>query len=170
MRKIQISVCLVMSMLAFPAMSKEGSAKAMLEAPSMKEVKASLMLKETPKGLKLTADITGLKPGAVHGFHVHENGECKGPDFKSAGGHFNPTKHPHAGPAAEEKHAGDLGNIVANAKGEAKTEVMIPKDQNVSISSYIGKAVILHAKADDLSTQPSGDAGDRIACGIIKAE
>lgn len=144
------------------------SAKATLEVPSMKEVKAKLEIKETDKGLKVTADITGLKPGAVHGFHIHEGTECKGPDFKSAGAHFNPTKHNHSGPAAEEKHAGDLGNIVANAKGEAKTEVMIPIEEGTNLSSFKGKAVILHAKADDLTTQPSGDSGDRIACGIIK--
>ena len=144
------------------------SMKAKLESPTMKDIKAELDMKETTNGIKITANISGLQPGAVHGFHIHEGTECKGPDFKSAGGHFNPTKHNHAGPAAEEKHAGDLGNIVANAKGEAKTEVMIPTAGGTSLSSYKGKAVILHAKADDLTTQPSGDSGDRIACGIIK--
>lgn len=146
----------------------EASMKAKLESPTMKDLKAELEMNETKNGLKITANISGLQPGAVHGFHIHEGTECKGPDFKSAGGHFNPTKHNHAGPAAEEKHAGDLGNIVANAKGEAKTEVMIPTAGGTSLSSYKGKAVILHAKADDLTTQPSGDSGDRIACGIIK--
>ena len=170
MKNLKIPVCLLTCFMTFTAMAKMETAKAVLEIPSMKEVKASLILTETPKGLKLMAEASGLKPGAVHGFHVHENGECKGPDFKSAGGHFNPTKHQHGSPGAEEKHAGDLGNLVANTKGEASTEVMIPKDAGVSIKSYIGKAVILHEKADDLATQPTGDAGGRIGCGIIKAE
>lgn len=159
-----ISTCLSFTVYA----AKEKSARAELESPSIKEIKGTLELKETAKGLKLTANVTGLKPGAVHGFHVHEGSECKGPDFKSAGGHFNPTKQDHNSPAAEQKHAGDMGNLVANKEGMAKTEVMIPKDMKVDLNSYVGKAVILHAKADDLTSQPSGDAGDRIACGIIK--
>ena len=143
-------------------------ATANLTSAVEKDLKGTLHIHETKKGINITADVTGLKPGAVHGFHVHEKGECVGPDFKSAGDHLNPTKHNHGGPAAQVKHLGDLGNIVANDKGVARTEVFIPAEKGISISSFIGKSVVIHAKADDQASQPSGNSGDRIACAVIK--
>ncbi len=168
MRFLLLSFLLPVTAMAMGG-SKQGPAHAKLEAPTMKDLKASVQMQETDKGIKVTADVSGLKPGAVHGFHVHEKGECKGPDFKSAGPHFNPGNHSHSGPAAQSKHLGDLGNLVANDKGIAKTEVLIPKAKEHGLESFIGKAVIIHAKADDLTTQPAGDSGDRIACGLIRA-
>jgi superoxide dismutase, Cu-Zn family len=141
-----------------------------LQAPANKSLDGHVQIIESKAGLKVLADISGLKPGAVHGFHIHENGKCEGPDFKSAGEHLNPGKHPHAGPAASRKHAGDLGNLVADKNGRARTEVMISRTEIKGLSSLNGKAMIIHAQADDLSSQPSGEAGDRIACGLIKSE
>jgi Cu-Zn family superoxide dismutase len=118
-------------------------------------------------GVQIHAEITGLAPGK-HGFHVHEFGDCTAVDASSAGGHFNPTNQPHAGPDAAARHEGDMGNVEADASGNAKLDYV---DHQVSLTndpkSVIGRSVVVHAKPDDLKTQPSGDSGARIACGVI---
>lgn len=118
--------------------------------------------------VKVVADLSGLSPNSKHGFHIHEWGDCSDPAAKSAGGHYNPQGHPHAGPQADSHHAGDLGNVEADAQGKAHLELTL---HDVTIrggeNPIIGRSVILHAKADDLKTQPSGDAGDRVGCGVI---
>src|SRR5215475_12708903 len=118
-------------------------------------------------GVQVHAEITGLTPGK-HGFHVHEFGDCSAADLSSAGAHFNPTNQPHAGPDAAARHEGDMGNVEADASGNAKLDYV---DHQISLTddakSVIGRSVVVHAKPDDLKTQPSGDAGARIACGVI---
>ena len=118
-------------------------------------------------GVQVHAELTGLAPGK-HGFHVHEFGDCSAADGSSAGAHFNPTNQPHAGPDAAARHEGDMGNIEADASGSAKLDYV---DHQVSLTndakSVIGRSVVVHAKPDDLKTQPSGDSGARIACGVI---
>lgn len=120
------------------------------------------------QSVKVVADIKGLQPSSKHGFHIHEFGDCTAPDAASAGGHYNPDGHPHAGPSAEPRHAGDFGNIESDAQGNARLELTV---QNISIAGannpVLGRAVIVHQKADDLQSQPTGDAGARIGCGII---
>lgn len=121
---------------------------------------------QTDSGVHVMAKLTGLTPGS-HGFHVHEYGDCSDPSGKSAGGHFNPEGYPHAGPDAEKRHIGDLGNIVADSMGIAEYDAI---DHVLSLSgphSIIGRAVIVHAGADDLISQPTGNAGARVACGVI---
>lgn len=112
------------------------------------------------------ADLTGVTPG-VHGFHVHEKGDC-GDNGNAAGGHFNPTGAPHAGPEAASHHSGDFGNVTADAKGEVHTHFTT---RSITVTegsqSVVGHAVILHANPDDLTTQPSGNAGPRVACGVV---
>ena len=118
------------------------------------------------KGVRITANIEGLSPGP-HGFHIHEFGNCTSPEANSAGGHFNPTDMPHAGPKAEKRHAGDLGNLEADKNGLARLEVT---DNMISLGgpkSIIGRSVIVHAQADDFKTQPTGASGARVACGVI---
>lgn len=157
----------ILPLLLLPVSLQASTAEARLTSPSVKSLSAKVMLTEVPEGLKITADVSGLKPGAVHGFHVHENGKCEGPDYKSAGNHFNPSESKHGGPSSGMKHMGDLGNLVANEKGIAKAEVIVKSKDKNTLGQYIGKSVIIHSKADDLTTQPAGDSGDRIACGII---
>ena len=140
--------------------------RAELSAPKSK-MQGQLEMIPVREGIKLMAEVKGLKPGAVHGFHIHETGKCEGPDFKSAGEHFNPKKIDHGGPASHARHIGDLGNLVANKEGVAKVDVVLKDLTNEEIDSLIGKSVIIHSKADDFSTQPSGDSGDRVACGVI---
>ena len=112
------------------------------------------------------ADLTGV-PEGVHGFHVHDKGDC-GDNGNAAGGHFNPTGAPHAAPQAASHHSGDFGNVTADAKGEVHTHF---STRSITVSegaqSVAGHAVILHAKPDDLTTQPSGNAGPRIGCGVV---
>ena len=131
--------------------------------------KASGTVTFTPvaDGVQVHAEITGLTPGK-HGFHVHEFGDCSAADAGSAGAHFNPTNQPHAGPDATARHEGDMGNVEADASGNAKLDYV---DHQISLTndakSAIGRSVVVHAKPDDLKTQPSGDSGARIACGVI---
>jgi len=119
--------------------------------------------------IRVTADLSGLEPNTKHGFHVHETGDCSAPDAMSAGGHYNPTQHPHALPPAAERHAGDLGNVTSDASGNVHYVITVT---NISLSSsgnsVLGRAVIVHAKPDD-GGQPTGNAGARVGCGVIAA-
>ncbi len=119
-------------------------------------------------GVRVVANIEGLSPGP-HGFHIHEFGFCEG-DFSSAGSHFNPSKEPHAGPDSPRRHVGDLGNIIADQTGRAYYDRL---DTHLNLEgehSIIGKSVIIHADEDDFTTQPTGNAGGRVGCGVIKAK
>lgn len=118
-------------------------------------------------GVRVIANLEGLTPGK-HGFHIHEKGDCSAPDGASAKGHFNPAKHDHGAPGSKMRHEGDLGNVKANSKGVAKYSY---KDKTIVLEgkdSIIGKGVIVHAGEDDFKTQPTGNAGARVACGVIK--
>jgi Cu-Zn family superoxide dismutase len=140
---------------------------AVLHATAGNKVSGTVTFTEEADGVRVRAEITGLAPGK-HGFHVHEFGDCSASDLASAGGHFNPTNKPHAGPDDAERHVGDMGNVEADASGAAKLDYV---DHEISLAndqrSVIGRSVIVHAKADDLKSQPSGDSGARIACGVI---
>lgn len=130
------------------------------------EVKGFVKFIQRTHSVTIRAHVEGLTPGK-HGFHIHECGDCSAPDASSAKGHFNPGKHHHGGPSAMERHAGDLGNLNANAQGVAdyeRTDKIIHMTGNDSI---LGKAIIVHEKVDDYKTQPTGNAGSRIACGVI---
>ena len=122
---------------------------------------------KVPDGIKIVADINGLTQGK-HGFHIHEYGDLRNDDGTSAGGHFNPYGKPHGAPGAKECHVGDMGNIVATNK--VPTAHYIYTDSLMSFSgvnSIIGRSVIIHQGEDDLTSQPSGNAGKRIAGGVI---
>ena len=110
--------------------------------------------------------LTGFEPGTRHGFHVHETGDCSAPDGTSAGGHFNPDGHEHGLPEAGARHAGDLGNVEADANGNVDAEMRFTDLQLDGDHGIGGRAVILHADADD-GGQPTGNAGARVACGVI---
>ena len=142
-------------------------AVAVLHPTGSNKVGGTVTFTEVADGVQVLAEITGLTPGN-HGFHVHEFGDCSAADLSSAGAHFNPTNKPHAGPDATERHVGDMGNVEADASGKAKLEYL---DHQISLTndqaSVIGRSVVVHAKADDLKSQPSGDSGARIACGVI---
>jgi Cu-Zn family superoxide dismutase len=117
-------------------------------------------------GVRVVARIEGLAPG-LHGFHVHEFGDCSASDGASAGAHFNPGGSPHAGPADAARHTGDLGNVEADAQGVASVDYVDAKASFEGEHSILGRGVIVHAAPDDLKTQPTGNAGGRLACGVI---
>ncbi|HZR06867.1 MAG TPA: superoxide dismutase family protein [Candidatus Udaeobacter sp.] len=164
---------LVISGVAAQAQTPEQKSSAALKAVAVlhptagNKVSGTVTFTEQADGVKVRAEITGLTPGN-HGFHVHEFGDCSAADASSAGGHFNPTHKPHAGPDAPERHVGDMGNVQADASGKATLEYV---DHQISLSndeqSAIGRSVVVHAKADDLKSQPAGDSGARVACGVI---
>ena len=120
----------------------------------------------TPRGTRIWGELAGLAPGK-HGFHVHQFGDCSAPDGTSAGGHFNPTGAHHGGPTSADRHVGDLGNIEADTDGKAKFELTDATSSLTGEHSLIGHSVIVHEKTDDLTTDPAGNAGPRIACGVI---
>ncbi len=121
---------------------------------------------QAENGTRIVAEVRNLSPGR-HGFHIHEFGDCTAPDATSAGGHFNPTDLPHAGPEAPSHHVGDLGNIEVRPDGTARYDRVIPGVQLDGEHGIIGRAVVIHQGADDLTSQPSGDSGPRVACGVI---
>jgi Cu-Zn family superoxide dismutase len=120
--------------------------------------------------LLVHARISGLKPNGEHGFHLHEKGDCASADGTSAGGHFNPSGQPH-GPQNAAHHAGDLPSLKADAQGNADVHFTVDGPSlDASNAGYIvGRSVIVHANPDDYTTQPTGNAGGRVACGVIAA-
>lgn len=119
--------------------------------------------------VSIAGTIGGLPPGE-HGFHIHERGDCSAPDASSAGDHFNPDDNPHGSPRdpADQRHVGDLGNVTADADGDADIAMEHAEMQLEGADSIIGKAVVVHADPDDFESQPSGNAGDRLGCGVIE--
>lgn len=120
----------------------------------------------------IQGEISGLEPNGKHGFHVHEKGDCSAPDASSAGGHFHVDGQKHGAPAGQDSHVGDLGNIESDAKGVAKVDLKLPASQLTLAdgpNNIIDRALIVHKGADDLVTQPTGDAGGRAACAVITA-
>jgi len=142
-------------------------AAAQLEPKSGSQVTGMVTFTKVGDEIQVLADIQNLKPGK-HGFHIHEKGDCSAADAVSAGSHFNPTQQHHGGPTTLEHHTGDLGNIVADTSGKAHLDWK----GKLSLSgkdSIIGRSVVVHEKEDDLKTDPAGNSGARIACGIINA-
>lgn len=117
-------------------------------------------------GIRVDAYVAGLSPG-LHGFHIHEFGDCSASDGVLAGPHFNPGNMPHAAPTAAKHHEGDLGNLEANQEGIARLEWTAPTMTLEGPGSIIGRGVIVHVSPDDFTTQPTGNSGARVACGAI---
>ncbi len=146
--------------------SKVTMAIAVVEGLGEHKVKGKVTFTQKGDGVEIVGEFTGLQPGQ-HGFHIHEFGDCSKADGKCAGGHFNPNGGKHSSPEDPGRHAGDLGNLKADSTGNASFKMT---DSMLSLSgpnSVIGRSVIVHAKADDMKTQPAGDSGDRIGCGVI---
>ena len=124
-----------------------------------------------PGGVKITLAVKGL-PAGDHAIHIHEAAKCDGPDFKSAGGHFNPDHKKHGMDNPEGPHAGDIPNFTVDAKGASTASVVAPgvtlDDGPHSVFTGGGTALVIHAKTDDGKTDPAGAAGDRIVCGLIR--
>lgn len=124
--------------------------------------------REVAGGVRFTADATGLPPG-THGLHVHTTGRCDPPGFETAGGHWNPTVAKHGANNPQGPHQGDLPNIVIGADGRGTAALVIPGATLAGVMDADGAAMMVHAAADDLQTDPSGNSGTRIACGVFAA-
>ena len=144
-------------------------ATAYLEPASSSDVSGTVTFTQQEGGIQIQASVEGLSSGK-YGFHVHENGDCSAPDASSAGGHFNPNNTQHGAPSVgpDERHVGDLGNLLVDGQGNAEYQRVDPVISFEGEHSILGKAVVIHRGEDDLESQPSGDAGERIACGIIE--
>jgi superoxide dismutase, Cu-Zn family len=143
-------------------------AVAVLHPTQGNSVEGKVTFTKADAGLKVNVHVTGLTAGK-HGFHVHEFGDCSAADGASAGGHFNPSGESHGAPTDAQRHTGDLGNIEASAAGVADLEYTDSRASLDGANSVLGRGVIIHAGADDLKTQPTGNAGGRLACGVIGA-
>jgi Cu-Zn family superoxide dismutase len=144
--------------------------RGVVEIKSLKDsnVRGELVFTETGSGYRVEGVITGLPANSSHGFHIHEAGDCSAADGSSAEGHFNPEHVEHGARMDVDSHVGDLGNIQSDAAGVARISVTKKKGRlHQGAEAIAGRAVIVHAGADDLKSQPSGDAGGRIGCGVI---
>jgi len=119
--------------------------------------------------VRVVANVGGLVPGRLHGFHIHEVGDCSSGDGMSTKGHFNPLGKPHAHPSTAERHAGDLPALQGDATGQAKLETYLDVIAvTAGPTSVVGRGLIVHADPDDYKTQPTGNAGARIGCAVIQ--
>jgi len=144
------------------------TAVARLEPTKGNTAAGNVMFTQRGETVHVSARLTGLKPGADHGFHVHDKGDCSSGDGMSTGGHFNPGAQPHGAHDAAEHHAGDLPSLKADASGAVNASFTT---KSLSVGSgandVIGHGLIVHRDPDDLKTQPTGNAGPRIACGVV---
>lgn len=142
-------------------------ATALIAPTAGNKVRGIVQFTESDDGsVTVSAELEGLNPGQQHAMHVHELGDCSAADATSAGGHFNPEGHEHGLPDKEKRHAGDFGNVTADAGGRAKFSLVVDNLTVAKWHSVAGRSVIVHAKADD-GGQPTGNAGGRVACGVI---
>jgi Cu-Zn family superoxide dismutase len=153
--------------LASPAFAVD-TASAILKDKDGKEV-GRVALTKTPSGVLLNVTLTGVSPGD-HAFHVHAVGKCEPPDFKSAGPHFNPDQTKHGVMNLEGPHSGDMPNLHVPDSGKLQVEILntlVSLDEAAALLDEDGSALVVHAVADDYKTDPAGNAGDRIACGVV---
>jgi Cu-Zn family superoxide dismutase len=163
----RVNIAALAAFIAVPAFAGAPTkAVAVLHPTQGSSVQGRVTFNKAEAGVKVSLRVTGLTPGK-HGFHVHEFGDCSAPDGASAGGHFNPTGDPHAAPADAKRHTGDLGNVEADQDGAAALDYVDARAALEGPESILGRGVIVHANADDLKTQPTGNAGGRVACGVI---
>ena len=167
-RKLTLAALLAMTLFtATPALAVD-KASAVLKDKDGKEV-GKVELIDTPSGVLMRLTLDGVSPGD-HAFHVHGIGKCEPPDFKSAGPHFNPDETKHGLMNPEGPHSGDMPNLHVPDSGKLTVEVfneMVTLDAEQALLDGDGSAIVVHASADDYKTDPAGNAGDRIACGVV---
>lgn len=176
MKRISLTAALLalaVAGVANVATAAPTAAEADLKPTQGNNVSGKVRFTQQDGKLQIDAEIKGLTPG-VHGFHLHEKGDCSSPDGNSAGGHFNPAGHQHGAPTASTRHGGDFGNITADASGNATLHLSVPTS-DISLDpsakgNVVGRGVIVHADPDDFVTQPTGNAGKRLACGVVVAK
>jgi Cu-Zn family superoxide dismutase len=172
MKYVIRTVALLLMTVAMASGAAKGpkSAKAELRDAQGKAV-GTARLKQVKDGVRISLRVMGL-PTGTHAFHIHASGKCEAPDFKSAGGHFNPEGKKHGLKNPDGPHAGDMPNITVGATGKGRAQVVNTRvtlgDGPNSVFHEGGTAIVIHEKADDEMTDPAGNAGNRIACGMIE--
>ena len=167
MKKLVVPALLILMLAVACATMNRPTATATLAPTTGQTAAGTVRLVQMADGaVEVTVNLTGVPPG-VHGFHIHDKGDC-GDNGNAAGGHFNPAATSHGAPSADPHHAGDFGNVTADDAGKVEARFTT---RSVTVeagpNSAVGHAVILHANPDDLTTQPTGNAGARIACGVV---
>ena len=150
------------------SMNQGSAARADMVARSGSTVSGTVTFTPVAGGLQVNAIIAGLTPGE-HGFHIHEAGDCSAADASSAKGHFNPTGKAHGHHGGDTRHAGDMPNLIANAQGQASFSAKIMGLELSGNTGIIGRSVVIHADPDDYKSQPAGNSGKRVACGVVVA-
>ncbi|MDR2015883.1 MAG: superoxide dismutase family protein [Azoarcus sp.] len=169
---VLLSACAGVDSAPVKTAGKSGSslqASALLAPTQGNTVQGTVLFRQEADGIRTIAEVSGLTPGS-HGFHIHEKGDCSAPDATSAGGHFNPhgTAHGKAGEGAY--HAGDLPSLEADAQGNAKLNAVLTGITLTGDHSIVSRGLIVHASPDDYTTQPTGNAGARVACAVIQKD
>jgi len=170
--RLAIGAAAIASLLAGCAMMDSGggpSAKATLQPTQGNSTAGTVTFTQKGDKVLLVANVTGLKPGQEHGFHIHDKGDCSSGDGMSTAGHFNPLGKPHAHPSTSDRHAGDMFALKADDSGNAtlSTELDIITVTE-GPTGVVGRGLIVHAQPDDFKTQPTGNAGARVACAVIQ--
>ena len=170
-RSATVMISVLLAALSACSVLKDGPrAVAQLDATKGNMVWGSVSFVQVEGKVIVRADVRGLRPSAQFGFHVHEKGDCSSLDGMAAGEHFNPFAKPHAHYSVAERHTGDLANLRSDAEGVAvyafETNLLTV---TAGPTSVVGRAIIIHAESDDYRTQPTGNSGARIACGLIRA-
>jgi superoxide dismutase, Cu-Zn family len=168
MNRSLLGVALAILMSACTTMTPSApAARATLAPTAGNQASGTVAFESVGDKVHVSARLAGLAPGS-HGFHIHEKGDCSAPDGMSAGGHFNPSGKPHGDPAAAEHHGGDMPMITADASGTATLDATIDTVTiGAGMADIVGRAVVVHKDADDYKTQPTGNSGARVACGVI---
>ena len=171
MRNALIALTAVAALSACSTFATGPKAVSKLEPTKGNAVTGTVRFQQIGDKVQVSGDVRGLKPNAEHGFHVHEKGDCSSGDGMSAGGHFNPAGKPHAHQGTPERHGGDLPNLKANGEGVATFSVTTPLlTVGSGAANVIGRSVIVHRDPDDYTSQPAGNSGPRLACGLIVAD
>lgn len=167
MKTSLLLLCCAMLMACSP---REPSARSSLSGSSGSSVQGELHLTAVDGGVLIVGEMSGLPPDAELGFHVHEFGDCSAPDASSAGAHLNPGQSAHGGPATPVRHLGDLPNLASDLSGNAKVETTLTGAtlRDGGPNDLVAKAFVVHERRDDHVSQPAGDAGARIACGVVR--
>jgi superoxide dismutase, Cu-Zn family len=166
-----MALALIVSLGACQSLREQAgpSATAQLEPTKGSNTAGKITFTQLGDKVHVAGDVSGLRPNQEHGFHIHDAGDCSSGDGMSAKGHFNPYGKPHGNPSAAEHHAGDMLALRADASGHAHVDATLDIiSVNPGPASVIGRGLIVHADPDDYKTQPTGNAGARLACAVIK--
>jgi Cu-Zn family superoxide dismutase len=166
-RAFKLAACALFLSSCATAPPDGPSATAIVRPASGSQANGSVKFTQVGARVRVDAEIAGLAPGR-HGFHIHEKGDCTAPDAASAGPHFHPATQKHGGTDSCVRHGGDLGNLTANEYGKATLSIMVDGFPSERRDGVIGRGVIVLADPDDLKTDPAGNSGARIACGVIE--